>query len=227
MPATRFYIDADLNGTLTLEGTELHHLCHVMRIRVGEEIELVNGRGGFAKAKVASISKRDATLDILSSEVSPISEPRTILAIALMRPSKLELIIEKCTELGADAFWLYRAQHSEKADLSEHQIERLNHIAISAMKQCGRLDLPSIKVLKKFDEIFDPSYSVLFGDTRKGAKPIEPSENVIFVTGPERGFSEKEIKLLEEKAQGVTLHKNILRAETAPIAAACLLEHRI
>lgn len=223
MPAERFYIDADLSNAVALEGPEFHHLAHVMRIRVGEEIELVNGRGSLAKAKVLSITKHEATLQILSSSDSPIPSPRITLAIPLMRPAKLELIIEKCTELGADAFLLYPAQHSEKDDLSSNQQDRLSHIAISAMKQCGRLDLPPIKILSRFEEIFTIPGIYLFGDTRPAAKLVPTEEPVIFITGPEKGFSEKELKELDQKATGVRLHKNVLRAETAPIAATCFL----
>lgn len=223
MPAERFYIDAPLFGTLQLDGPEFHHLAHVMRVRIGEEIELVNGRGSLAEAKVAAISKHAATLEILSTSETEMHEPRLILAIPLMRPAKLELVLEKCTELGADAFWLYPAQHSEKDDLSPNQLERLKYILISAMKQCGRLDLPHLRIFSRLEEIFGAPYVYLFGDTRSDAKKMTAKEKVVFISGPEKGFSEKETKLLEKHGVGVSLHKNILRAETAPIAATCFL----
>lgn len=223
MPAERFYIDTDLSDTLTLEGTEFHHLAHVMRVRVGEEIELVNGRGALATATVLAITKHNASLAVLTTSQVDVPEPRCILGIPILRLPKLELIIEKCTELGADAFWLYPAHHSEKDDLSPNQFERLTHIAISAMKQCGRLDLPQIKIFSRLEELFGKPYKYLFGDTRPDAPKMSPGEKVVFITGPEKGFSEKEVKLLEKSATGVRLNKNILRAETAPIAATCLL----
>lgn len=217
MPAERFYIDAELEGTLSLEGAELHHLAHVMRIQPGEVIELVNGRGELASAKVLSVGKREAILAVISGKKIEVPPPNCILAIPLMRPSKLEFVIEKCTELGADAFWLYPAEYSDKEGLSPNQLERLHHIAISAMKQCGRLDLPEIRVARRFDDLFNDSYTYLFGDTRPGAKAIEREEKVVFITGPEKGFSARELKLLDGKGKGVRLHKNILRAETAPL----------
>jgi 16S rRNA (uracil1498-N3)-methyltransferase len=224
MPAERFYIDADLSGTVSLEGTEFHHLAHVMRTRVGDTIELVNGRGALATAQVHAISKHNASLTILSATTHPVPPAQIILALPLMRPSKLELIIEKCTELGADAFWLYPAAHSDKDDLSPNQLERLHHIAISAMKQCGRLDLPPIQLFASLTDLFKSDFTYLFGDTRPNAPKISPHEKAVFITGPEKGFSEKEHKLLEQKATGVKLHRNILRAETAPIVALCLLQ---
>ncbi len=222
MPAERFYIDAPLTGHLTLDGPELHHLAHVMRIRTGEEIELVNGRGSLAIAKVVAIAKHEATLQVLSASQSPVPEPRILLAIPLMRPSKLEFVIEKCTELGADAFYLYPAAHSEKEDLSPHQLERLHHIAIAAMKQCGRLDLPPIHNTE-WDQLFQIPAPLFFGDTRPNAQRLS-AERGLIITGPERGFSEKELMQLEQKGTGVTLHRNILRAETAPMVAAILLQ---
>src|SRR5579872_3515636 len=72
MPADRFYIDAPLTGILSLEGAEHHHLAHVMKIRIGEEVEVVNGKGGLATAKVISISKRNAELEVLSATQSPL-----------------------------------------------------------------------------------------------------------------------------------------------------------
>jgi len=175
MPSERFYLDADLSsGTLCLQGAEFHHLAHVMRIRVGEEIELVNGRGALATARVTALSKQVATVVLLSVSQTPLPKPHLLLAVALMRPSKLEELIEKCTELGADAFWLYPAQHSDRRDLSLHQWERLTHIAIAAMKQCGRLDLPPLKMFARLEDLFDAPYSYFFGDTRPQAKTIPP-----------------------------------------------------
>jgi 16S rRNA (uracil1498-N3)-methyltransferase len=219
MPAERFYLDADLKGTVSLEGIEFHHLAHVMRVRIGEEIELVNGRGTLAKASVAALSKKGASLNILSSVQEPLPEPTSILGIPIMRPAKLELIIEKCTELGADLFWLYRAQQSEKEELSPNQLERLKYIAISAMKQCGRLDLPQIRIFSRLEELFQAPCTYLYGDTNPEAPRMASQGKVVFITGPERGFSTKEHQFLKKHATGVSLHKNTLRAETAPIVA--------
>lgn len=221
MPAERFYIDAELDGSLHLSGPELHHL-HVMRSKVGNEVELVNGRGSLAKARIQSLSKKEAVLEVFDATHSPIREPRLNLGVPLMRPSKLEIVIEKCTELGADAFYLYPGEYSEKKELSAHQKERLQHIAISAMKQCGRLDLPPIHLVHSLRDLFELDIPIFFGDLRKNQK-APTKDKILFITGPEKGFSEKELQLLDSKGNGFSLSQNILRAETAPIAATCLL----
>ena len=224
----RFYLSGNWKegDTVRLEGTEHHHMIHVVKIRVGEEVELLNGRGLRGVSVLKSSDKRSAILEVVSVKQEPIPPPRFILALPLMRPSKLEWVIEKGTEIGADAFWLYPADHSEKETLSEHQLERLDHIAISAMKQCGRADLPPIRPLPGLKELLkEAPLPCLFGDVEvsgKGLKELRP-EKCLFITGPERGFSQEEATLLKLEGQGVHLPTHTLRAETAPIVALSML----
>jgi 16S rRNA (uracil1498-N3)-methyltransferase len=231
MPAERFYLNADFvkGASVCLTGTEHHHLSHVMRLRPGEEVELVNGRGGLSVARIADADKQLTTLDILSLSKTPPSPVALIAAVPLMRPSKLEWVLEKGTELGADAFCLYRADHSEKDTLSEHQIDRLRNVTISAMKQSGRLYLPPLEVLPHLESIFEREGQFLFGDIRPNALPLVGAldPTIIFITGPEQGFSEGELHLLDQKARGVRINPNILRAETAPIAAMSILKRSL
>lgn len=228
MPAERFYLAVDFieKTFVSLEGQELHHLAHVMRIRTGEEIELINGKGALAQARLDTLSKHSASLEILSCQQTPLPQANKILAIPFLRPAKLEWILEKGTELGIHRFWLYPAEHSEKSDLSLHQIERLRHIVIGALKQSGRLDLPSLEIFDKFQDLFYEEALLLFGDTQKNAPPFPKTLSktpIVFITGPESGFSHKEREILSQKGMGVCLHPNILRAETAPLVAAVLL----
>jgi 16S rRNA (uracil1498-N3)-methyltransferase len=187
-------------------------------------VELVNGQGALAKARIRDLDKQLAALEILSS--THFHRPASIsLAVPLMRPAKLEWVVEKGTELGADAFIFYRADLSEKDSLSEHQIERLRHLSISALKQSGRLYLPSFEVAASLVPLFSRDARFLFGDVRP-AEPLTPEPTTrptIFVTGPEKGFSPSELALLEKRAKGVRVNPNILRAETAPIAALSIL----
>ena len=225
MPFDRFYLDDPLQQTREahLESSELHHLAHVMRIKEGEEVELVNGRGTLAHAKVISIGKSRAELKIEKSTTLPSNPPQILLGIPILRPSKLEWIVEKGTELGVDAFLLFPARLSEKKEVSSSSLERLHTLMISAMKQSGRLFLPHLEILSSFTKLFDRETKVLFGDTRN-SKTIQKFEfPILFVTGPESGFSKEEHDLLDEKGIGIHLNENILRAETAPLAAASLL----
>lgn len=223
MPSNRFYIDTDLKETtLTLTGEELHHLVRVMRLKENEMIEVVNGRGVLSTATIQNIRKDEATLKVTSLHSAEKSR-EIILAQAIPRMNHLEWIIEKGTELGATAFWLFPGDYSEKQNLSSNQEQRLKAISIAAMKQCGSLFLPSILTKPPLEVWIPIPGSLIYGDTRENAPKMPTILNnpiVIFI-GPEKGFSQKEIECLEHKlkAQGVKLHNNILRTETAGITA--------
>ena len=234
MPHNRYYIDAQLhlNESVTLSGDEWHHLTRVSRSRKGELVELINGKGQLAEASISDLRKNDAELLIETVTQKP-SPPPLILAQAIPRMNHLEWIIEKGTELGATAFWLFPGNLSEKDTLSPNQLARLKHLSISAMKQCGRLDLPEIILMPPLTAWKPLQGTLLFGDTSEDApylwnlsltKPL-PSPVFLFI-GPEQGFNSKEVRFMQDtlNAKGVKLHPNILRAETAPLAGLALIQ---
>lgn len=232
MPKERHYIpqDLSLSQEVFLEGTEFHHLVNVMRSNLGARIELINGQGVCAQAKIVKIEKKRALLVIealFSEEKTP---DRLILAQAIPKLNRLDFIIEKGTELGMSALWLFPGDHCEKRDLSETQLERLNHLAIAAMKQCGRLYLPEILVLPPLSAWKPFPFPFYFGSLAPEAPPFirllqeEPSHTLLFCVGPEGGLSAAEEKTLcGIGAIGTKLAKHILRTETAAIAAITLM----
>ena len=223
MPADRFFLSAPLQNTLTLEGEEFHHLATVMRLRIGETLEIVNGQGELAKAELISLDKKRCQLKILSHQSIPPPEESLILALALTRPASLEWTVEKGTELGATEFWLFPGQLSEKKELTPSQLHRLETITINALKQCGRLYLPKILQKPALEDWEIPAGSLFFGDVSPEAPLLQGpfAKKVIFFIGPEKGFSPSETHLLKVtfKAQPISLHANILRAETAALTA--------
>jgi len=225
MPAERFYLNAPLASqtNVCLNDTEHHHLAHVMRCAIGDEVELINGKGDLASARITAIEKRSTTLEILSSAHHPPLHPFIALAIPLMRPSKLEWVIEKGTELGTDTFHLFAADHSEKDSLSMAALERLRILTLSALKQSGRLYLPTLELHPLLDSLL--TGHVLFGDPIATTPITSAKQPTIFFSGPEKGFSSRELALLRAKAKSVRLNPNTLRAETAPIAAIAILRN--
>jgi 16S rRNA (uracil1498-N3)-methyltransferase len=230
MPADRFFIASPLplGQEVILEDSEFHHLIHVMRLKVDEMIELVNGQGSLAHARIKQITKKQALLSIENVHHQLSIGKELILAQAMPRINRLDFIIEKGTELGATQFWLFPGSHSERKMLTEHQLERFENLSIASMKQCGRLFLPKIEVkpaLEKWKKLDMPSY---FGDVRETApsfhKALKRSESALFFIGPEAGFNDKEVELLLKLgAEGVKLHDNILRTDTAALVALCLM----
>ena len=221
MPHSRFYLDDPLtkNTSITLKDTEHHHLAKVMRLALGETAEIINGKNILARAKIESIEKRETHLTITSNESFP-PRPGPTLAIAYLKPSSLELAIEKCTELGASSFHLFPAELSDKKSLSENNLRRLHTLLISATKQCGRLDLPSLALYPSLQDLPLPE-NATFGDLTSTAPP---KNTTYFISGPESGFTPSELSHLHAHATGISLGPNTLRAETAPIA---LTAHQI
>ncbi len=235
MPHNRYYIDSPLEMgiSLNLEGEECHHLTRVLRARAGELVELVNGKGSLATAKIVQLNKKDAELAVIRVDEMQSSSFPLILAQAMPRMHHLEWIIEKGTELNVTTFWLFPGHLSEKESLSDTQMTRLKHLAISAMKQCGRLDLPEIKILPPLLKWTPQEGTLFFGDTENAApylwdlkisRPLQAP--AILCIGPEKGFDSREKIFLREKLSGlgVRLHPNILRAETAPLVGLSLLQ---
>lgn len=222
MPSDRFFLEGSLEGKLELTGQEHHHLHRVMRLKENDCVELVNGRGSLAQAKILHLKNRSTLLELHSLKKEAPNPYPLFLAVPFMRPSKLELIVEKASELGAEGFYLYQAQYSEKKKLSSHLLLRLKQIAISSMKQCARLFLPPITPVS-FPSLFTQKAEKFYGDLEGGPNQRFSAQSpTLFISGPEKGFSPEEKKLLEKNAQGILLNKHILRAETAPLAATAI-----
>ncbi len=233
MPKERYYFSCQLlqSHSVAIEDNELHHLLHVMRTKVGNEIEIVNGKGQLGKGVVAAIEKKKALIDITEVYTTPTPNYRLVLAQAIPRVNRLECILEKATELGVTDICLFASSLSEKKCFTEHQIERLKSITIAAMKQCGRLHLPSLKFSATVEDV-DFTEVAFFGDITIGKLPALSSlyehsmkEVTIFI-GPESGFTLSEEEFLRKRqVKGVTLHPNILRTDTAAIASLSILSH--
>ncbi len=235
MPIDRFFLDDPLldQTYVKLEDMEFHHLVHVARGKVNEIVELINGKGILAQAKIIKITKSNAALFIQSTHFSKPSNFTVILAQAIPRANRLDAIIEKSTELGMDQLWLFPGKLSEKKELKNNQIARLKKILISAAKQSGRLYLPSISIISSILNWKPFDFPLLFGDLSPSAPPLldilealKGEQGLIFCIGPESGFHEEEIEMLKKlNRKGVKLHQHILRTDTAPLAALALISH--
>ncbi len=233
MPHERFFTTQPLQTPVVLEDTEFHHICHVMRARVGEKFELINGNNQLAEATLTNVSKKHAELHIDKVQTFPPPEFPLILAQGIPRFNRLEMILEKGTELGVTEFWLFPGLLSEKCAFSPNQLKRIEQILISAMKQCGRLDLPTIVLTPPLLQWNAIPGTLFFGDTAPDAPwlwhyaaPLPKGAPILLFIGPESGFHPRETSHLLNSlnAHGVKLHPNILRTETAPLAALSLLQ---
>lgn len=230
MPENRYFVDQPLHleEKVTLPTTESHHLF-VMRKMEGDEVELVNGKWQHATGKILSVEKKSAVILVTKVETKIHHLPKLILCQGICLQNKLDLIIEKATELGASSIWLYPGEKSVKKEISP---SRLQGITIAAMKQCGRFDLPEI-VLKpaiskwKKEELLPNCF---FGDLNENAPAFSSisrqGKDIQMIIGPESGFTESERQqMLALGIQGVRLHPNVLRTETAALLSLSVLSH--
>lgn len=234
MPSERFYLPLDfsLGSQCTLDGIEFHHLVHVMRAKSGDTVELVNGAGCLALAKIDSIDKKKASLSVIDVFYNKKQAFDIILAQAIPRINRLDFILEKGTELGMTKLWLFPGALSERKDVTEHQLDRMQGVAISAMKQCGRLWLPKIEVKPKLTAWNSLPCKAYYGDVTPEAplfsQELKGLSDLIFFVGPESGFSPSEETILKKLgAKGVKLHANILRTDTASLAALTIITHHM
>jgi 16S rRNA (uracil1498-N3)-methyltransferase len=237
MPAERYFLNASFepHDHHHLQGQEYHHLIHVMRARKGDSIELVNGQGSLAQATVQEIKKDNASVKIETVFQEAEKPECLILAQALPKSHRLDVIVEKGTELGIDTFWLFAGHFSVKKELFPHHLERIQSVTIAAMKQCGRLTLPTIVIQPPIEHWPMIKTLAFFGDLDEGApffdavwkkQSLPITSPVMFITGPEGGFSDQEVQILKRRGvQGVKLHDHILRTDTASIMAVSLLSH--
>lgn len=216
-----------VGSELRLEGEEFHHLAHVARRRLSEPLLLNSGKGTLAWADIISVEQRFATLKIteITSEAAP-KRPFSI-AFALLKNRHDELLVEKCTELGASAFFPLITEHSVR-QAAPNTLSRFARISLAAIKQCDNPWLPELfppaELTMALEQISEAGYTPILCAERNTGRWLhelsaEELGNPCFLIGAEGGFSEAEFSRMVSLAR-ITLGKLITRAETAAIAVA-------
>jgi 16S rRNA (uracil1498-N3)-methyltransferase len=233
MAEKRFFpIDADSisEEEAVLTGDEFHHLAHVIRAKTGHELTLLDGSGGVYAARVKSIGSEEALLEVLG--MSRAARPAAIdLALPAIKAQRLDLAVEKCTEIGFDRLVIFSSHRSvwrggERE--TERKMERLDRKIVAACKQSGQPYFPRIEAVTDLKGIVDmiPRYGRIYLADDRGARLEETSRRpieggVLAIVGPEGGFTEGErTELVASGALPVSLGQSRLRSETAAI---CLL----
>jgi len=236
MRLSRVFVDSPLgpNATLDLPKDTAHYLSNVLRLRAEAELLVFNSSDGEFRARVCSASKKSVSVELIEQVRAPKeASPSIHLLLGLSRSDRMDLAIQKSTELGVTAITPVYTEHGEvrlKAERTEKKLQHWRKIAVSACEQSGRLDIPTINAPCALYDVttegaanrwmLDPSGEDVFPES------IE-NKHIDLLIGPEGGFSIAEI----DWARGcgfrvVALGKRILRTETAPIAALAILQHR-
>jgi 16S rRNA (uracil1498-N3)-methyltransferase len=212
-------------ATYTLAEDESKHAVRVLRLGPSAPVLLVDGRGTVATASIADANPKRCALTISSQDFTPPRDTYTHVAVAPTKNlDRMEWLVEKAVEVGIERLSFLRCAHSERRDL---KLERLEKIAVSALKQSGQAYLPQLDELLDF-EVFikelDPATTYIAhleaGERTALAQVLAATPRCCVLIGPEGDFSPAEIALaLGRGIRPVTLGASRLRTETAALAA--------
>lgn len=242
----RLLVDADLSEGAVVAPSldQSHYLTNVMRLAVGAELLVFNGREGEWRARVEQVLKRGCALRVEAMIRPQASPPDLELVVALVKRARLETIVEKSAELGCRRV---RLVTTRRTNADHAKVTRLAAIAIEAAEQTGRLDAPMVEEPEKLDRLLanwpegrrlmfcdeagdDPEKD--WGGTHGRALPVAQALEKVgrgvggwsVLIGPEGGFDPEERDRLRSLSfvTPVTLGPRILRADTAAISALTL-----
>lgn len=232
----RFYLPENLSvgQTVSLPDGIIRHL-NVLRVRTGTEITLFDGKGKAHAARLSFLEKRRAVAEILHEETADTESPLNITLIqSISSGERMDFTLQKSVELGITAIQPIISERcivrldGERAD---KRLARWQEIVISACEQSGRNTVPPVLPIIGYREALDkmPSEStkliMSINRARKLADIRHPSGAIVFMVGPEGGWTEQEEQqAFEAGFQAVTLGKRILRTETAPLAALAAMQ---
>ena len=242
MARRRFFVDAVQSGRARITGPDAHHLTRVLRVEPGQQFEISDNHSVYL-AEVESARKDLVSFAIRERVAATEPVVRTILLAALVRFERFEWIVEKATELGVEQIVPLETERTEKGlrKGAEKRSARWNRIAKEASEQSRRARLPEIHAAAELVDALEmeadyrylleeaqggrgaqdaasPMLSVLPGSRRAG-------DSVALLLGPEGGWTDRERRLIVASAgwRAVSLGHEILRAETAAIAALAIV----
>jgi len=231
MSLERFFLeqppaDGSPGGRVLLLGDEAHHLHHVRRVRIGDEVALFDGSGTDYVARVVSFDRGGAVLEITRVEVAG-REPAVdvTLAVSVLKQQGMDQLVDTCTQLGMKRLIPMRTGRTVVKP-GGNKTERWRRIAIEACKQCGRSVVPEVEAVCDLAGViarvrtfgFAAIASLRAKQTLLSAVP--KCESVLILVGPEGDFTpEEEQAALDAGCVPVSLAAGVLRAETAAAAA--------
>ncbi|WP_127217826.1 16S rRNA (uracil(1498)-N(3))-methyltransferase [Neisseria meningitidis] len=232
----RFHLPENLSvgQTVNLPDNIVRHL-NVLRVRPNENITLFNGKGKAHAAQLTVLEKRRAEAEILREETADTESPLNITLIqSISSGDRMDFTLQKSVELGVTAI---QPVISERCivrldgERAAKRLARWQEIVISACEQSGRNTVPPVLPIIGYREALDkmPSEStkliMSINRARKLADIRQPSGAIVFMVGPEGGWTEQEEQqAFDAGFQAVTLGKRILRTETAPLAAIAAMQ---
>ena len=218
---------------VTLSADEARHLREVLRLKTGDEVQVFDGAGREFRAVVSQARREFAELEIRDEieSLKPESPLTLMLAVALLKGEKFDLVVQKGTELGVNRFIPLVTRYADiklrdEADASK-RVARWQRIALEAAKQCGRSVVPEVTAPVTFESVIGEDSCLMFSEREGQALNTDlKTDSLIAIVGSEGGWSDEELdQARAAQVRITTLGGRVLRAETAAITVAVLLQH--
>ena len=241
MRLTRAFVDLPLvvGKRVALPESAAAHLLRVLRLRGGDGCVLFNGDGRDFDARIVASDKRGGEVEILDEHIVDNESPlRIVLLQGIARGEKMDLILQKATELGVSAFAPVFAERTEVRLDGARMDKRLAHwrsVVVSACEQCGRARLPRIDTPAALADaaVAQPGDALKLtldpgGAHRLATLATPASHSVVVAIGPEGGWSPRDRATLADAGYtGLRLGPRVLRTETAGLAAIAALQSKL
>ena len=227
-----------LNKKLELSNQDKFHITKVMRMKIDDLIEVVYDEKVYL-CKILKISGNDIEIEKIEEiNVNNELEKKITIVFSLVNETKVDFILQKCTELGAYDFIPYSANRSKvKLDKKENKkVERWNMITKEAAEQSYRNICPKVNNIMTINDICNLDYDLkIIASTKENEKTVKNvlqnnnnCDRIIIVVGPEGGFDEKEEDIFNKNGFiSTSFGTTILRTETAPIFAMSVLKYEL
>lgn len=226
----RFFLEPDQWRTdPALTGAESHHCCRVMRKRVGDSIAVFDGWGREGEARIATVSKTEVGLEILSTKDSQALQPQIEIAVGVPKGKTFDLILQKAVEMGVSRIQPLMSEQGNvriQGDEGNGKREKWQRVVLEACKQCGQNYLPEVMLPLDLDEYLAglvPGFPRFVGALTPKAvgfrallERVSEPGRVVLLIGPEGDFSRGEYeRIFAADFAPVNLGDLVLRTETA------------
>jgi 16S rRNA (uracil1498-N3)-methyltransferase len=222
------------NDLITMHIEESKHLTKVLRKQIGDQIIFTDGKGTVAITEIVNITKQDCQVQVLERKVGVNKRAFNfhLVVAPTKNPDRMEWMVEKAVEIGVEKISFIICERSERKHL---EINRMERIAIAALKQSSGTYLPEIQLYTYKDFLKSVFYSdsnickIIAWCEKMNQTPLIseidfPNDEIVLLIGPEGDFTTKEVEMAKDHGfQEVRLGNKILRTETAAIYGTCAI----
>jgi 16S rRNA (uracil1498-N3)-methyltransferase len=211
----------DVGSDILVEGDEAHHAIKVVRLEIGEEIHLTDGRGNWVRASIKSLEKKSFTASVLESGMEELRKPELIVIQAMTKSDRAKETIELLVVGGVDRIIPWSSERT-LAKWQDDSSEKWMSAIVAGSKQSRRFRFPELSAPMSTADIvqeFGADLIVLHESAQQSISTIELAarDRIVLLVGPEGGISEKELHALG--GTHVRLGREVLRSAHAGFAA--------